>query len=328
MERGIMPPAPIVPIIGAGPAGMSCALWLANYGLRPVIIEQEGALGGMARLSPYPNDWLLGRPAESARENAAAFVRHIQQAGVETLTGARPQQLRNGSDGTFGLDVARSGTQAAQSLACRALVIATGTRFQGEEWLDGTENARRLAAAGRVHLGPTFVGEAGADLGAHVAVVGGGDNAFDVTRMIAEKGVKVTLVMRGSTPRARPRLVEQLRGHEAAGRATILAGRTVAGLADAVGRVRVRLSDGGGIEVDHVVLLFGYQPNTDAPWLAELALAQDALGYLEVDGNMETSRPGVFAVGDVANPAHPCIATAIAAGTVAAREIQRRLSTR
>jgi thioredoxin reductase len=43
---------------------------------------------------------------------------------------------------------------------------------------------------------------------------------------------------------------------------------------------------------------------------------------------METSCRGVFAVGDIANPAHPNIATAIASGTVAAREIQRRLSAR
>ena len=60
------------------------------------------------------------------------------------------------------------------------------------------------------------------------------------------------------------------------------------------------------------------------PWLAELALEQDAHGYLVVDGNMETSCRGVFAVGDVANPAHPCIATAIAAGTMAAREIAQQ----
>jgi len=40
---------------------MSCALWLRNYGMHPVIIEKEGALGGMARLSPYPNEWLLGQ---------------------------------------------------------------------------------------------------------------------------------------------------------------------------------------------------------------------------------------------------------------------------
>ena len=72
---------PVVPIIGGGPAGMSCALWLHNYGLYPIIIEKESALGGMARMSPYPNEWLLGQRAQDhprtrdrdlARDNPAS----------------------------------------------------------------------------------------------------------------------------------------------------------------------------------------------------------------------------------------------------------------
>src|SRR5262249_37173639 len=128
------------------------------------------------------------------------------------------------------------------------------------------------------------------------------------------------------SPRAQPLLVERLRRHQASGMATVIAERTVEALDDAASRVRIRLDDGGEIEVDHVVLLFGYRPNTNEPWLAELALAADALGYLLVDGNMETSCRDVFAVGDVSNPAHPCIATAIASGTVAARTIEKRLA--
>src|SRR5262249_61247976 len=53
-------------------AGMSCALWLHNYGMHPVIIEKAGALGGMARLSPYPNEWrraacMSARPRSASR---------------------------------------------------------------------------------------------------------------------------------------------------------------------------------------------------------------------------------------------------------------------
>ena len=72
----------VVPIIGGGPAGMSCALWLHNYGLHPVIIEQEAVLGGMAERNPYPNPWLLGWPGAMARDHANAFARHIGQAGI------------------------------------------------------------------------------------------------------------------------------------------------------------------------------------------------------------------------------------------------------
>jgi thioredoxin reductase (NADPH) len=59
--------------------------------------------------------------------------------------------------------------------------------------------------------------------------------------------------------------------------------------------------------------------------MSNLPLARDARGYLKVDANMETSCRGVFAVGDIANPLHPCIPTAVGNATKAAREIGRRL---
>jgi thioredoxin reductase (NADPH) len=315
---------PVLPIIGGGPAGMSCALWLHNYGLHPVIIEKESALGGMARLSPYPNEWLLGQRGKSARENAADFAAHIRGLGIETWLGATIQRLRRENNERWRLDA--SGTPAARSLSGPAIVIATGTRFAGEEWLDGVKDARRMAAAGRLHLGASAVGEPGADLGSHVAVIGGGDNAFDVSRMLAEKGVRVSVIMRSKSPRAQPLLVERLRPHQASGLVQVMPGRTVEALDEAGSRVSARLNRGGEIEADHVVLLFGYRPNTNETWLAELALATNARGYLVVDGNMETSCPGAFAAGDVANPAHPCIATALASGAIAARQIAKGLA--
>jgi thioredoxin reductase (NADPH) len=147
-----------------------------------------------------------------------------------------------------------------------------------------------------------------------------------VSAILLERGVRVTIVMRSQAPRAQPVLVERVREYAASGKARVLAERTVAALDDAGAGVRVRLDDGSDIIADRVVLLFGYRPNSDQPWLADLALEKDADGYLLVDGNMETSCRGVFAVGDVANPVHPCIPTAVAAGTMAAREIEKRLA--
>ena len=207
----------IIPIIGGGPAGMSCALWLHNFGFRPIIIEQAAALGGMARASPYPNEWLLGRPGE-ARARTRTSSRAISgRRRSRPWLGARPRRIRRGGDGGFALEVGFADARAAQSWPCPAVVIATGTKFRGEEWLDRVANARPLAAAGRVHLGPPWAGEPGAEPGAHVAVIGGGDNAFDVSRMLAERGVRATIVMRSKRPRAQPLLVERLRRHEASG---------------------------------------------------------------------------------------------------------------
>jgi thioredoxin reductase (NADPH) len=313
--------APVVPIIGGGPAGMSCALWLHNYGLHPVIIEKENALGGMARLSPYPNEWLLGQRGKSARENAAEFAAHIRELGIDTWRGATLQRLTHEKE-QWRLDLAVD----RRSLSGAAVVIATGTRFAGEEWLDEVANARRVAAAGRLHLGASAIGEPNTDLGSHVAVIGGGDNAFDVSRILAEKGVRVTVIMRSKSPKAQPLLVERLRRHQTAGLVKVMLERGVEALEEVACGVRLRLNDGREIDADHVVLLFGYRPNTNEAWLCALAPATDALGYLVVDGNMETSCRGAFAAGDVANPAHPSIATALASGAIAARQIAKRLA--
>jgi thioredoxin reductase (NADPH) len=316
-----------VPIIGGGPAGMSCALWLANYGLRPILIEAEPALGGMARRSPYPNDGLLGRPGETAHENAAAFARHIRELPIEVRLGASPLNLRRAGDGQFRLEIAAADPLVAQPIACTALVLATGTRFAGDEWLDGVANARRMMKQGRVHVGAPWAREAGAQLGRHVAVVGGGDNAFDVSRMLVEKGVKATIIMRSRSPRAQPLMVQRLRQFESAGAARIIAGRTVEALELAgEAALSLRLDDGSKLAADHVLLLLGYRPNSDARWLAKLTLERDERGYFIVDGNKETSCRSVFAIGDVADPMHPSIATAIAAGTMAAREIAKRIA--
>src|SRR6266542_1762 len=153
-----------------------------------------------------------------------------------------------------------------------------------------------------------------------------GDNAFDVSRILAEKGVRVTVIMRSKSPKAQPLLIERLRRHQASGLANVVAERTVEALEDVSCGVRLRLDDGRAIDANHVVLLFGYRPNTNEAWLAELAPATDPLGYLVVDGNMETSCRSVFAAGDVANPAHPSIATALGSGAIAARQIATRLA--
>src|SRR5258707_9570412 len=147
MPRSTESGAPIVPIIGGGPAGMSCALWLRNYGMHPVIIEKEGALGGMARLSPYPNEWLLGQRGKSGRENATEFAGHIHDLTIETWLGGAPQRLRREHDGGLRPDVGLAGA-ATRSFPSPAIVISTRTRFSGGGWVKPVENAPRGAAAG------------------------------------------------------------------------------------------------------------------------------------------------------------------------------------
>ena len=201
-----------------------------------------------------------------------------------------------------------------------------GPNFAARNGSTKSRTRGRSRHKAEIHVGPVAIGEPGAKLGSHVAIIGGGDNAFDVASILLRKGIKVTIVMRASAPHAQPRLIAQARAHGSSGSAEVLADRSVEALMDAGNTIRLRLNDGTTFEADQVVLLLGYRPNSHEPWLTELALGQSGDGHLVVGGNMETTCPGLFAVGDVANPVHPCVATALAGGTMAAREIAKRLA--
>lgn len=78
-----------------------------------------------------------------------------------------------------------------------------------------------------------------------------------------------------------------------------------------------------GRRYDVLIALYGWEPWL--PFLDAAAPARDARGFLVTDSDCETTVPGLYAVGEVANRMHPCCATAMADGVVAAKAIQRRL---
>ncbi|MGD1698426.1 NAD(P)-binding protein [Dapis sp. BLCC M229] len=65
-------------IIGGGPPGMSCALWLKYLGFSPIIIERKQRLGGLQQLSNFQNVWYLGLIEKTGYEIAEQFRQHIQ----------------------------------------------------------------------------------------------------------------------------------------------------------------------------------------------------------------------------------------------------------
>ncbi|AHV94049.1 pyridine nucleotide-disulfide oxidoreductase family protein [Bordetella holmesii ATCC 51541] len=78
-----------------------------------------------------------------------------------------------------------------------------------------------------------------------------------------------------------------------------------------------------GQHYDLILVFYGWEPQAD--FADGLELARDAHGYIQTDGaTARTSLPDVYAIGEVANRAHPCVVTAMADGVVAAKDIQRR----
>lgn len=303
------PPAPVV-VLGAGPAGLSAALWLQRYELSPVVVD-PGTPGGNQALSPYSNVTLLGHVGSTAREIAARFRGHLASEGVEVVR-ARCSGVERGATVD---DLLRVHVEGRAPIDARALILATGTRLVE---LD-VPGAAAATAARRLRLiapDPAYDDARGVP----VVVVGGGDNALWVAAQVAPLASSVVVVVRST-----------LRAHRAI-REPVLADP------------RVRFVHGArvaAIEPDHVVLegadgavtrepaglvyaALGFVPNSEDArrWLS---VATDDAGYVLVDGDAKTSTPRVFAAGDVANPGHPCTATAIAYGTIAARGVERWL---
>jgi thioredoxin reductase len=296
-------------------------LWLKNLGLEPVVVERQDAPGGMPNLNFLDNDWVLGHAGVTGQTLGRRFSAHARRAGVNIRLGVRSAVFLPGSDAmTLHLG-------EGDELRCAALVIATGTRHRGLEIL---ENPLDAAVAARVFCGPYAFADIDGQAGKHVLIVGGGDNAYENARLLLAHGARVTLVSR-SRRRARRQMWEPVVGQ---GACTIHEESRLLDLAAKQGISCARVGGANGewlMDVDRVHILAGYAPNTK--FLADFlpgdwysALRFDAEGYLCVDAWGRTAIPGIYAAGDVCNPAFPSIVSALAQGAKTAKAIAQDLA--
>lgn len=346
-------------IVGGGPAGMSCALWLKNYGLNPIIVERSDILGGLQALSPASNTWLLGWQATLGKDVGAQFAKHIGYERVQVLLRSHLSRATKMEDGNWSVVIARQ-TDGAESavivrqpdgaeigqeieITASAIVIACGTRFAGKDLIDSVDGARNLA--GKIHIGPPSFLNPQAWFGPAPVVVGGGDNALECAYTLSRRGCRPTLVMRSEVSRASDKsMIEKVEAQVAAGNIIRRAKTSITRIED----MWINIDDNRSskrlcvtIEVDEnkekskksivgdsILLMLGYEVNTDSVQsaLVNVRPAKLQSGHLVVNGDCETDVPGLYAIGDVANPTHPCVATAVAMGTMAARAINARLA--
>jgi len=315
-------------IIGAGPAGLSAALWLCNRGFAPWIVEAGERPGGMLNLNFLGNDWVLGHEDATGVELAQRFAQHVQRRDVRLWCGARPHAVRRDGGG-FRLEFTTP--EGAREETAQALLIATGTRYRAEEVLSGVPGAQDLLAR-EIACGPYAFADLEAQSGRRILIVGGGDNAYENARLLAGKAAVLHLVMRGA-PRAGMHLRAEVEAAVRAGRCRVYRHTRIAAIARRDGTLEVRLSGERGSEtvaVDRIHVLAGYVPNTAflAPVFGALAAGfeLDAAGYLRADADGRTGVRGVYAAGDVCNPQFPCVVSALAQGARAARAIEHDLA--
>jgi thioredoxin reductase (NADPH) len=318
-------------VVGAGPAGLTAAVYASSEGLRTLVVER-GTLGGQAGSSSLIRNYLGFSRGISGAELAQ---RAYQQAWVFRTQFLLMRELTRVSheNGRFSLTVTGAGTVVAP-----AVVLATGMSY------------RRIAVPALEELigNGVYYGastpEAQALAGKEAYVVGGGNSAGQTVLHLACFAQRVTLLVRG--PALGDTMSQYLRD-----------------ALDAMGNVRVRLRtevvDGGARDgrLDHLVLrdkatgetervdadglfiLIGARPHTD--WLPD-GVERDRWGYvltgseLVQEGRiseswplerpplmMETSLPGMFAVGDVRHGSTKRVASAVGDGAVVVEQIHR-----
>ncbi len=297
-----------VVILGAGPAGLTCAIYTARERLRTLVLD-KATPGGQAalteRIENYPG---FPDPVNGA-ELMERIYRQAQGFGAEIrtfepATGLVPQ----GS-------AFRVGTDQGEYTAL-TVVVATGSVY------------RRLGVPGEQELvgrGVSFCATCDAPFfkGKHVVVVGGGNSALQETVHLAEYADRITLVQVLDRLTASAVLQERVLGLPGVEVLLKHRVRRILGT-DGVDGVELEDLDSGTVRTlacEGVFVFIGMEPN--AGFLAGV-LDLDPQGFVKTDpATLQTSVPGVFAAGDVRAGSARQITAAVGEGTVAAFMAQR-----
>ena len=316
-----------VGIVGSGPAGLSAALWLKNLGLEPWIIDSGGLPGGMLNVNFLGNNWVPGHTDLTGTALAQRFLAHVQSSEIPIRCNTCLGDV-SGNLGALVIGLEDKQTGQIENAACSALLLATGTRYRGEEILSSLPGFS-LISPDRLFCGPYAFQGLPKCAGLRILIVGGGDNAFENARLLADVGAEVHLVSR-SVPRAQQRLCAAVEQAVAAGQCHLYLESSPLSFSQQKNGIEVSLqteTSSVAVAVDRIHVLAGYLPNTQGFSGLPENIYQDTKGYWIVDSMARTNVPGLYAAGDVCNPIFPSVVSAIAQGALAAKTIELDLRT-
>jgi thioredoxin reductase (NADPH) len=312
-------------IVGSGPAGLSAAVYGASEGLRVLVVD-AGGIGGQARASSLIRNYLgFGRGvsgsrlAEEAYEQAASFGASFVFMHEVTALARTDESI------TLWLADGRT-------IEAGAVILATGASYRRL----GIASLEALIGAGVFYGGSAS--EAPGMAGKAVYVLGGGNSAGQAALHLARYAASVTVVVRAQSLEAG--MSDYLvRAIEAAPKIEVRVGAEVVG-GGGDGRLqelelRERVSgEQTTVEADALFVMIGARPQTD---FLPPELVRDEHGFLRTGDDLtsdewpldrsplalETSMPGVFAVGDVRHGSVKRVAAAVGEGSVAVQLVHR-----
>ena len=305
-------------IIGSGPAGHTAAIYAGRAMLEPLMYEGFMA-GGVAAGGQLTTTTDV--------ENYPGFPEGI--GGPELMDLMRRQSERSGArvvtETVSTVDLSAPPytvtTESGAQVAARTVIIATGATAK-RLYVPGAERLwQRGISACAVCDGalPVFRGK-------HLVVVGGGDTAAEEATFLTKYASRVTMLVRRDEMRASKAMQQRVFANQTIDVSWNTVLSEVLG-DDLVGGVRVtdvKTEADRELEAGGLFFAIGHEPNTG--FLAG-QLETDESGYLVTPGNSTaTSRPGVFACGDVQDKIYRQAVTAAGSGCMAAMEAERYLS--
>ncbi|MFC5068432.1 NAD(P)/FAD-dependent oxidoreductase [Flaviflagellibacter deserti] len=282
-------------IIGGGPAGASCAVWLAKLGFDVAVVDARPNVGGLLNDSPFVNGWIATQPGVTGPDLAEQMGLSLAAIGVPLMLGCRVTNVEAGGRSfstTFEMHTGKLRTETS-----RLVVLATGVR----------PRSGGLGSAPKLLFGPGRHVHDADFAGKTVAILGSGDNAFENYDFVRSRGADTVHIYARSPARAgrffRERVPE-------------------AGVRIGPYEVDEDKATVDGSPYDLILVMYGWEPTP----LPGLSPELDEQGYVKTHPETcETSISGVYAIGEMTRRAHPSVVTAMADGVVAAKAIQRVL---
>ncbi|ARQ06372.1 thioredoxin-disulfide reductase [Macrococcoides canis] len=291
-------------IVGAGPAGMTAAVYASRANLSTIMIERGmpgGQMANTADVENFPGFDLITGPDLSTK-----MFSHAQKFGAEYAYGDIKNITVEGDDKIVDL--------GDKQLKAKAVIIATGAEY------------KKIGVPGEAELGGRGVSYCAVCDGAffkqkNLVVIGGGDSAVEEGVYLTKYADKVTIVHRRDTLRAQKILQERAFKND---KIDFIWNSTLKSINEKEGKVgSVTLIDNEGketdVETDGVFVYIGMQPLTKP--FQHLGIT-DEVGYIITNEEMETNIPGIFAAGDVRQKKLRQIVTATGDGSIAAQNAQ------
>jgi thioredoxin reductase (NADPH) len=295
-------------VLGAGPAGLSAALYAARAELNPIVLTGM-QLGGQAALTDtienYPGfpegvgGAKLGELFQKQAEHFGAKVEY--DLANEVDLSKRPFAVK---------------TDSGEYLA-DTLIISTGA------------NALHLEVPGEVELTGRGVSYCGTCDGwffkeKKVVVVGGGDSAFEEGLFLTRFASSVTVIHRREEFRAGAILQKRAKEHPKMNFIlnTVITEVVGTDKLEALKLKNIKTGEESTLQTDGLFIFIGHTPNTQ---MFKGQLKMSDLGFIEVNDKMETSVAGVFAAGEAADPHFKQVVTSAGMGAAAAIQVTRFL---